>query len=400
MSFVLPSTAVLVNELAHPRQRGQVNATFGVGIQIGGTLVALIAFGSVLMNNAWSWRLPTLGQTFFPAIQLCLMWTVPESPRWAFSRGDPAKGMETLAKFHANGDVLDELYVYEVAEIQNALDAEKTIAAASTGGGPSSWRAFVRTPGNRKRLMIIVGFTLMFAWGGSSVVASYFAPAMSSVGLTDPVVQTGVNVGLNGLQIFCALFGTMLVDSYGRRFLMLVGSSITLVAMVGLATSTAIFESTGSSASGYALISMLFLFQLGSSGGWSILMGLYPTEICSFYLRAKGATTQNFVMLSMTLPTQYVTPVALANLGWRYYIVFLVTISLTIVTVWFYFPETKGRTVEQIAELFDKPSSTATHWPRSDQSLNGIGEAEATVECLHGKDESESQLVVTEVRPR
>lgn len=209
MSFVLPTTSVLINELAHPRQRGRVSASFGVGIQFGGMLVALIGFGTVVMNNQWSWRLPTIGQALFPAIQLCLMWIVPESPRWAFSRGEPARGMAVLAKYHANGDVRDELYMHEVAEIQNALDAEKTLAAASSGGGPSSWRAFVRTPGNRKRVLIIVAFTLMFSWGGNSVVASYFAPAMSSVGLTDPVVQTGVNVGLNGLQILCSLVGTM-----------------------------------------------------------------------------------------------------------------------------------------------------------------------------------------------
>lgn len=181
---------------------------------------------------------------------------------------------------------------------------------------------------------------------------------------------------------------------------MLAGSGITLAAFAGLAASTAVFESTGSSTSGYALICMLFLFQLGSSGGWSPLVGLYPTEICTFYLRAKGATLQNFVMLSMVVPSQYVTPVALANLGWRYYIVFLVTISLTIVTVWFGFPETKGRTVEQIAELFDTPSSASTCWPRSNQSSNGIIQSEVATEYFLVKDGSEVQLVTMEARPR
>ena len=55
---------------------------------------------------------------------------------------------------------------------------------------------------------------------------------------------------------------------------------------------------------------------------------------------------------------QYVNPVALESLNWRYYFVYLACLVCFIAIIWFLFPETKGRTLEQIAEVFDGPAQT------------------------------------------
>lgn len=49
----------------------------------------------------------------------------------------------------------------------------------------------------------------------------------------------------------------------------------------------------------------------------------------------------------------FVNPIALDAIGWRYYFVFVVVLVAMIVTVWFFYVETRGMTLEGIAALFD-----------------------------------------------
>ena len=51
----------------------------------------------------------------------------------------------------------------------------------------------------------------------------------------------------------------------------------------------------------------------------------------------------------------FVNPIALENIGWHYYIVFCVLLVIIFATTWFLFPETKGYSLEEIAEIFDGP---------------------------------------------
>lgn len=65
----------------------------------------------------------------------------------------------TLAKYHANGgDERDPLVVFEIAQIRHALRMEEEINKST------SWYSLVSTPGNRKRLRIIVAIALFSQW--------------------------------------------------------------------------------------------------------------------------------------------------------------------------------------------------------------------------------------------
>ena len=82
--------------------------------------------------------------------------------------------------------------------------------------------------------------------------------------------------------------------------------------------------------------------------------------------------------MSVTLTTvfaagmlnQYLNPVALAALAWRYYFVYIGCLISFFAIIWFLFPETKGRSLEEIAEVFDGPAAeTEAHRQASISAL-------------------------------
>lgn len=61
---------------------------------------------------------------------------------------------------------------------------------------------------------------------------------------------------------------------------------------------------------------------------------------------------------------QYIVPIALEKLAWRFYFVYIGCLMVFIVLIWFLFPKTAGRTLEEIAEVFDGPE-VVTHAKRN-----------------------------------
>jgi energy-coupling factor transporter transmembrane protein EcfT len=69
---------------------------------------------------------------------------------------------------------------------------------------------------------------------------------------------------------------------------------------------------------------------------------------------------------------QYINPIALAKLAWRFYFVYIGCLLVFIVLIWFLFPETAGRTLEEIAEVFDGPEAVTQAKRNASIVLDGI----------------------------
>ena len=75
----------------------------------------------------------------------------------------------------------------------------------------------------------------------------------------------------------------------------------------------------------------------------------YSMEILPFSLRAKGYTIFAFSVSAALVFNQYINPIALAAISWKYYIVYCAWIAFELVFVYFFIIETKGRTLEETA---------------------------------------------------
>jgi hypothetical protein len=86
-------------------------------------------------------------------------------------------------------------------------------------------------------------------------------------------------------------------------------------------------------------------------------MWCYPSEILPLRIRQRGSALSVVWQWLITFLVVEITPVGLQNIGWKLYIVFCILNWASILVVWFFYPETSGKTLESIDFLFASQSS-------------------------------------------
>lgn len=86
------------------------------------------------------------------------------SPQWLVKHQRHSAALAVLSKFHANGDAEDALVLWEMAEIQEALDRE-------TSQHQTSYVDFLKSPGNRRRLAVLISLCVGLNWMGNGVIS-------------------------------------------------------------------------------------------------------------------------------------------------------------------------------------------------------------------------------------
>lgn len=143
---------------------------------------------------------------------------------------------------------------YEFNEIKAAIELDRTVAS-NVG-----WKSLFSTPGNRKRLRIIVALAFFSQWSGNGLVSYYLNKVFNTIGITDPTIQLLINGILQIWNLFWALLASSLVDKLGRRLLFLT-SAVGMVIFFTLQTvCSAIYAKNNSESAAHAVIAFIFLF--------------------------------------------------------------------------------------------------------------------------------------------
>ena len=117
------------------------------------------------------------------------------------------------------------------------------------------------------------------------------------------------------------------------------------------------YDISGSQSAGYAVIALIFLYSATYSFAWLYLVVAYPIEVSNYRYRARlWALTMLSVCLSGFF-NAYINPIGLENAGWKFYIYYIVWIFIELLIIYFFFPETSGRTLEEVAVVFDGPQA-------------------------------------------
>ena len=182
------------------------------------------------------------------------------------------------------------------------------------------WKSLIATPGNRKRMRIIVALGFFSQWSGNGLVSGYLNKVFNQIGITGSGTQLLLNGLLQVWNLFWAVLAALLVNKLGRRFLFLTSAGLMTLFYTAQAICFAQYSEHGVPAAGHAVVAFVFLFFAAYDIAFTPLIVSYTVEILPFHLRAKGFTVFSFVISLTLIFNQYVNPSALAALGWKYYV--------------------------------------------------------------------------------
>jgi len=347
LTFAANAAPLLTTELAYPSQRAPLTSTYNALWYSGAIVAAWTTYGSFHIPTSWSWRLPSVLQAIPSVFQIALMWWCPESPRWLISRGREAEALKTLAYYHAKGNDQDPLVQFEYNEIKEAIALDRQAAEQVT------WVDLFKTPGNRRRMRIIIALAFFSQWSGNGLVSYYLNKVFDSIGITSVAIQNLINGILQIWNLAIAVSAGLLCDRVGRRTLFLASNVGMLIFFTLQTVCSARFAITGNTSAAHAVIAFIFLYYGAYDIAYTPLIVSYTVEILPYQLRAKGFTVFNFTVSCSLIFNQYANPIALDKLGWKYYIVYCVFLAFELVFMYFFVVETKDLTLEETAALFD-----------------------------------------------
>lgn len=334
-------------EIAHPSQRGLLAGAQSSMQNFGGLIAAAVTLGTVNLKGNDAWLIPTWTQLACPSVACLMIMFQPESPRWLYTHNKKEQALAFMTKYHGGGDAENPWVKLQLAEFEEQLEMD---------GSDKRWydyRALFRTRGSRFRLgnSLIIGI-----WGAlSNGGISYFVGAFfDSAGITDAKTVLTYNVWQNFMSTMASFIGSPLSDSIGRRTLLLPTLMGMALSWVAMAVGTAIVEADASnSGAAKAGIAFYFVFSFIYCIGITPLQGVYAVEVFSYEQRAKGVAFQSLVVNAVALINQFGTPVALAAIGYKTYIIFAAWNVVEFIVSYFFSVETKGFTLEELDGIFN-----------------------------------------------
>ena len=292
----------------------------------------------------------------FPGIIALFVLWFPESPRWLYTHGRSEEAKAFLVRYHGLGDPNNDFVQLQISEFEAQLEIN---------GSDKRWwdyRPLFNTRAARYRMFCSMAMT---AWGQlTSGGLSYFIGALfASAGITNTVTVLDYNLGVAITNAGGAYTGAMFADRIGRRRLLLTSLSASFTMWIGLSATIGCYETLGSRVASKIGIACYFMHSFGGAFGITPMQGLYITEVLAFEQRGKGMAVSNFVSNATALFNQFVVPVALANIGWKTYLIYTCWVGFVEIPVtYFFFVETKGYTLEELDVVFsaENPREAST----------------------------------------
>jgi sugar porter (SP) family MFS transporter len=325
-----------------------------------GRLVGLVQFNIVLgillaylsnylirislpVDVAWRWM---FGVMAIPAVVfLLLLLTVPETPRWLMSVGQDKEGIEVLRRLcttQAECDLAAREIRAELAAKENAPNVP------------------FFTPQHRSVILLAVAIAAFNQLSGINAIL-YYAPAvLTKAGAsTNDAFLMSVAVGL--MNLIATMAALTIIDRFGRRRLMLVGSIGYLISLGFLAAVMFYYEPNFTPTSSLLVLIGLLVFIAAHAFGQGAVIWVFISEIFPNRIRGRGQSLGSLTHWVFAAITSWAFPPVIAALGggWAFSIFFVCMIG-QLVWVLKVMPETKGVPLEEMEEklgLVHNPAS-------------------------------------------
>ncbi|KUI69649.1 High-affinity glucose transporter [Cytospora mali] len=350
---------VFLAELAPANIRGRIVGMQQWAVDWGILLMYLISYGcSSTIPGPSAFRI-AWGIQAIPGLILGIsLFFFPESPRWLASKDRWDECIDVLALLHGNGDKESPIVLAELDEVREAA----AVAAASKDlgymglVGPKMWfrtligvsaQVWQQLLGGNVMLYYIVYIFEMAGEGGNagltSAIIQYVIFLVTTGGVLPIIDRFGRRpLLIYGAMICCVLHFTVgaLMASYGEHVQSVNGNSILKLEITNPAAAKGI-------------ISCCYIFVGIYGMTWAPVGWIYASEVFPITYRAKGvgvAAAGNWIF---NLALAMFVPPAFTNITWETYMIFGTFCAFISIHVFFFYPETAGKSLEEIEYVFE-----------------------------------------------
>ncbi|KAF2021156.1 general substrate transporter [Aaosphaeria arxii CBS 175.79] len=326
-------------EVSPAKTRGRMVGSHGFLIVCGYAGAGWVGYGCYfLTNEAVQWRLCLALQMLAPLLLLAGSPWVPESPRWLCAKGKNPEALAVLEKMHSHA--MEEFY-----QIHLQLELEQSQQVNN------SWIEIFRKKSYRKRLIYGFFVQCIAQSTGVLVVNNYQVLLYNGLGLynSTPLVLYAC---YNSWAAFMNWVNSIMLDRWGRIRIMTVGLIGCALSLSCFTAMVAEYGGTENKIGNGFGVFFLYLFVTFYGGTMDASSYVYCAEIFPTTIRAQGLGFSVMGLFMMTLIYTQTAPTAFAEVGWRYYLVF---ITIPLAGVWFlatFLPETRLLSLEEISNLF------------------------------------------------
>ncbi|KAF9052175.1 general substrate transporter [Rhodocollybia butyracea] len=358
-----------------------------------GSLQMFLVCGSLVasgVNRRYSkfvtssgWIIPVSIQLVTPVLILAGIYFIPLSPRWLLYKGRREEAIAVLESVRPKRDVAAGLCIEEANAIEESIREEAAMRKSGTGE-KLGWMELFKGSNLRRTMIatLVFAFQQLTGQGFSSQYGTvfYIREGLGNKSFTYSLINTAVSLPV------CFL-GMVLLEYFGRRPVLIGGAffqSLFLYIMAGIGGQ----EGKLPKANINMMVASVMLFNFAFSASWAPLSYVVASEVGTGALREKTMAFSSIInvvcafAVSFTLP--YLLNPPFANLQARVGYIYGSIAAVAMLYAIFFVPETKGRSLEELDELFEtRPSIPA--WKFQSTKTTGVG---AKVAALEGSKRS------------
>ncbi|KAK8441651.1 hypothetical protein ACI3LY_000038 [Candidozyma auris] len=299
-----------------------------------------------------SWRFPIAFQLIFPLGIACFGTTFPESPRWLMGQSRAEEASRVFASLYdktPNDPFVQRL----IEDISQSLDAEK-----KAGGNKFSVKALLKQ-GKHKNFQRVnlAGWSQTMQQICGINLITYYAGTIFEEYIGMDALESRILAACNGTEYFLAsLIPIFIIERVGRRKLFIFGTAGQCLSMLLLYVC---MEVAHRGNDGGSIGAAVMLFAFNSFFGMSLLSltWLYPPEVSSLEVRAPTTAISTACNWGFNFMVVMITPICFNSIDHHTYLIFFAINFLMVPVFYFLYPETKGRSLEEMDLIFAETSA-------------------------------------------
>lgn len=339
---------MLIGESAPKHLRGPLVSCYQLMITAGIFLGYCTNYGTRNYSNSVQWRVP-LGLGFaWSLFMLGGLTRVPESPRYLCEVGKVEEAKRSLA-ISNKVSVDDPSLLAELDIIMSGVEAEKLAGSASWG------ELFSTKTKVFQRLLMGILIQALQQLTGNNYFFYYGTSIFGSVGLEDSF-QTSIIIGvINFASTFGALYT---VEHFGRRLCLLWGAATMMACMVIYASVGVTrlhpngMDAPTSQGAGNCMICFTMFYIFCYALTWAPIAWVVTAEVFPLRVKSKCMSLASASNWLWGFLISFFTPFITGAINFYYGYVFVGCLCFSFFYVFFFIPESKGLTLEEINEMW------------------------------------------------